>query len=195
MSRTFLLASHQVKKRMNFFFGPVQNRGCIHFHRVGVKEAGGGDLMSRQTKVIIHSVEFHILTAAREWHFLSPSVTMTWWRSHYPAERSLMFSQLWRGGGLMWAFSYIQLPRGRRSHMRHRSSRAGAWIKPHATTAIPFRKKQNKTKLKRSPGTSGKTTRHRNKMHKETTPWALEVFGRNNRVNQAVPLATPSITH
>lgn len=48
------------------------------------------------------------LTASWNWRFLSLSVTMTWWRSHYPAECSLMFSQLWRG--LMWAFAYIQLP-------------------------------------------------------------------------------------
>lgn len=47
-------------------------------------------------------------------------------------------------GGLMWAFSYIQLPRGRRGHMRHRSSRAGAWIKLLQRQQLHLEKKEKK---------------------------------------------------
>lgn len=93
--RHFCWLPIKLKKEWGFFFWSCAKTEAAYIFTGFVSRRG--DLMSRQTKVIIHSVEFHILTAAREWHFLSLSVTVTWWRSHYPAERSLMFSQLWRG--------------------------------------------------------------------------------------------------
>lgn len=167
-----------------FFFGPVQSRGCIHFHRVRVKE-GGLDVAANKSdnsfSWIPHSD-------------CSPRVAFPFPECY----RDMMEVSLSRGtqsnvqsavtGGLMWAFSYIQLPRGRRSHMRHRSSRAGAWIKLLQRQRLHLEKKTGK----KTPGTSGETTRYINKMYKGTKSRVLEVFGPNNRVNQAVPLATPA---
>lgn len=81
----------------------VQNWGWAYIF-IGFAWKRGLDKMANKTDNTLYWI--YNLTVS--WHFLSLSVTMTWWRSHYPAECSRMFSQLWRG--LMWAFSYIQLP-------------------------------------------------------------------------------------
>lgn len=168
------------------FFGPVQNRSCIHFHRVCVKVEGfdvAANKSDNSFSWIPHSD-------------CSPRVAFPFPECY----RDMMEVSLSRGtqsnvqsavtGGLMWAFSYIQLPRGRRSHMRHRSSRAGAWIKLLQRQRLHLEKKKKTEKKK--PGTSSETTRYINRMYEETKSWALEVFGPNNRVNQAVLSATPA---
>lgn len=88
-----------------FSTATVQKRGWAYIF-IGFAWKRGLDKMANKTD----NTPYWIcnLTASWNWRFLSLSVTMTWWRSHYPAECSLMFSRLWRG--LMWAFSYIQLP-------------------------------------------------------------------------------------
>lgn len=83
----------------------VQNWGWSYIF-IRFARKWGLDKMANKTDNTLYSI--YSLTASWNWCFLSLSITMTWWRSHYPAECSLMFSQLWRG--LMWAFSYIQLP-------------------------------------------------------------------------------------
>lgn len=94
-----------MKSKCTEFFSFLVRMEAGHTYSLGLHPRGL-DKMANKTDNTLYWI--YNLTTFWNWHFLSLSVTMTWWRSHYPAECSLMFSQLWRG--LMWAFSYIQLP-------------------------------------------------------------------------------------
>lgn len=140
MSRTFLLASHQVKKGIRFFLVLCKTEAAYIFTGFASRR-GGFDVAANKSdnsfSWIPHSD-------------CSPRVAFPFPECYC----DMMEVSLSRGtqsnvqsavtGGLMWAFSYIQLPRGRRSHMRHWSSQAGTWIKLLQRQQLHLEKKQKK---------------------------------------------------